>query len=185
MPLTFKNTYPKTCCITELFCQRPSSLSIQSHMYYQYKSHVTYKGLVGISPSGAVTFVSQLNEGSISDKEIVKRSGFLTKELWNNEDSVRADRGFTIEEDLKPLGVSLNILAFLDQRDQLTKDEVKPDNCISQNTCGACNSESKEVSTDRNQIPLTLHGSINQVWTVSCLLCNFMPPLIQKDLPLQ
>ena len=33
----------------------------------------------------------------------------------------------------------------------------------------------------RNEIPATLHGLINQIWTVACLLCNFMAPLIQKD----
>ena len=85
MPETFKNTYPSTRCIidcTELFCQPPSSLSSQSHMYSHYKSHVTYKGFIGIALSGAITFVSQLYEGSISDKEIFKKSGLLTKELW-------------------------------------------------------------------------------------------------------
>ena len=25
-----------------------------------------------------------------------------------------------------------------------------------------------------NEIPIVLHGSINQIWTVSCLLCSFM-----------
>ena len=65
MPQSFKDTYPTTRCIidcTELFCQRPSSLSSQSHMYSHYKSHVTFKGLIGIAPSGAITFVSQLYE---------------------------------------------------------------------------------------------------------------------------
>ena len=85
---SFKRTYPSTRCIidcTELFCQRPSSLTIQSSLYSSYndKHHVTYKGLVlvGIAPSGSITFVSQLYEGSISDKEIVARSGILNSEL--------------------------------------------------------------------------------------------------------
>ena len=34
------------------------------------------------------------------------------------------DKGFTIEEDLKPLGVSLNIPSFLDGRDQIEEEEV-------------------------------------------------------------
>ena len=149
MPVTFKNTYPTTRCIidcTELFCQRPSSMSIQSHMYSQYKSHVTYKGLVGISPSGAVTFVSQLYEGCISDNEIVKRSGFLQKDLWSNGDSVMADRGFTIEENLKPLNVKLNIPAFLDQREQFSEEEIKESQTIaSEKSCRTCNSKSKKI----------------------------------------
>ena len=34
-----------------------------------------------------------------------------------------ADRGFTIEDDLEKINVSLNIPAFLDGRDQLDEDE--------------------------------------------------------------
>ena len=85
IPETFKQTYPNTRCIidcTELFCQRRSSLSIQSSLYSSYMHHVTYKGLIGIAPSGAVTFISNLHPGSISDKEIVSRSGLLNKALW-------------------------------------------------------------------------------------------------------
>ena len=39
-------------------------------------------------------------------------------------DSVMADRGFTIQEILDPLGVQLNIPAVLDGREQLEEDEV-------------------------------------------------------------
>ena len=46
------------------FCQRPSSLSTQSSLYSYYKSHVTYKDFVGISPSDTITFISQMFDGS-------------------------------------------------------------------------------------------------------------------------
>ena len=41
-------------------------------MYSSYKHHVTYKGLLVLAPSRAIPFISELYEGSISDKEIVK-----------------------------------------------------------------------------------------------------------------
>ena len=98
----FKSLYPSTRCIidcTELFCQRPSSLTIQSSLYSSYKHQVTYKGLVEIAPSGSIIFISHLYEGSISDKEIVARSGIVSHELWSEVDSLMADRGFTIQEE--------------------------------------------------------------------------------------
>ena len=89
-------------------------------MYSNYKHHVTYKGLLGIAPSGAITFISKLYEGSISDKEIVKRRSILNKNLWDDNDSIMAERGFTIQNELAPLDVELNILSFLGGRAQLT-----------------------------------------------------------------
>ena len=123
----FKETYPNTRVIidcTELFCQKPSSLTIQSSLFSHYKHHITYKGLVGISPSGAITFVSELFDGSISDVEIVKRCGLLNKDLWSKVDDVMADRGFTIKKQLDPWGVTLNIRAILGWYDHLSQDEV-------------------------------------------------------------
>ena len=186
MPISFKELYPKTRCIvdcTELFCQRPSSLATQSNMYSQYKSHVTYKGLIGIAPSGSITFVSQLYEGSISDKEIVDRSGLLNKNFWEEGDSLMADRGFTIKELLDPLKVELNIPAFLEGRTQFTTEEVKESQTIASVRIHVERAiqRVKKFRQIRNEIPLALHGSINQIWTVACLLCNFMSPLIQKD----
>ncbi|XP_065665566.1 uncharacterized protein LOC136086992 [Hydra vulgaris] len=185
MPKCFKETYPQTKVIidcTELLCQRPSSLTIQRSLFSHYKHHVTYKGLVGIAPSGAVTFVSELFVGSISDIEIVKQSGLLQKELWESGDSIMADRGFLINDLLKPLGVTLNIPAFLNGRDQLSHEEV-----IESQTIAALRihveraiQRIKKNKQIRNEIPLVLYGSINQIWTVSCLLCNFMDPLIKQ-----
>ena len=60
MPECFRDTYPNTRVIidgTELFCQKPSSLTIQSSLFSHYKHHITYKGLIGISPSGAIALL--------------------------------------------------------------------------------------------------------------------------------
>ena len=79
---------------------------------------------MGISPSGAISFVSELYDGSISDVEIVRRRGLLNKDLWSKGDDVMADIGFTIKKQLDPLGVTLNIPAFLAGKDQLSHNEV-------------------------------------------------------------
>ena len=114
----FKAKYPKTRVIldcTELKCQMPSSLLLNSRLFSSYKNHTTVKGLVGIAPSGAITFLSQLYSGCISDREIVERSGILYLP-YDGGDGVMADKGFTID-DLLPLGVSLNIPPFLGHYD--------------------------------------------------------------------
>ena len=92
MPECFKPTYSNTTVIidcTELFCQKPSSLTIQSSLFSNYKHHITYKGLVTISLSGAITFISELYDDSTSDTEIVKRtknSRVRMMTLWQIED---------------------------------------------------------------------------------------------------
>ena len=99
MPECFKNIYPKTRVIldcTEIKVQRPSSKVLNSEFYSAYKSHTTLKCLVGIAPHGAVTFVSSLFQGSISDKEITRRSGILS--LIEEGDEVMADKGFLIQD---------------------------------------------------------------------------------------
>ena len=94
-----------------------------------------------------------------------------------------ADRGFLISDDLESIGVSLNIPAFLNGRDQLTKAEVKESQAFASVRIHVERAiqRVKKFRQIRNEIPLTLHGSINQMWTVCALLCNTMSPLIIKN----
>ena len=76
-------------------------------------------------------FISQLYEGSISDKQIVQRSGFLAildKKVMVNEikkgDAIMADKGFDIQNDLKKLGLQLNIPPFLKDKVGFEEDDV-------------------------------------------------------------
>jgi len=80
MPKCFRTQYPSTRVIldcTEIFVQTPSSLLLQSQLYSSYKSNTTLKALIGIAPHGAITFISSLYTGAISDKEITRCSGIL------------------------------------------------------------------------------------------------------------
>ena len=125
MPQCFKN-FPNTRIIidcTEFFIPTPSSLVNQSITYSSYKSHNTFKLLVGISSTGAVTFLSQLCGGNASDKHIVKKSGLL--DLLETGDSVMADKGFTIEDLLDPIGVTLNMQPIRESNRQLSRKEVE------------------------------------------------------------
>ena len=65
------------------------SIQLNSELFSNYKNHNTLKGLIGISPGGAITFVSQLYTGSISEREIVMRSGFLDLPFDKNGSSAQ------------------------------------------------------------------------------------------------
>ena len=122
-----KEKFPKTRCIidgVEFKVAVPSSLITHKLLYSDYKSHTTVKVLVGIAPGGGFTFISAAYPGSITDKNIVVKSGLLNPELWERGDAIMADRGFLIDEYLKPLGVELIIPSFLQGREQFEVEEV-------------------------------------------------------------
>ncbi|XP_068671614.1 uncharacterized protein [Montipora foliosa] len=125
MPEQFKEKYPSTRVVIdcpEIKCQMSSSLLLNSELFSTYKNHTTLKALVGITPGGAFYFISQLYTGHISDREIVRRSGFLDQQL-DNDDSIMAHKGFTIE-DLLPPGIKLNIPPFLGSQGQMSPENV-------------------------------------------------------------
>jgi hypothetical protein len=96
---------------TQVFIQQPSLPELQQRTFLRYKNHNTFKALIDISPFGATTFVSKLYPGNISDKELTRPSGLL--DLLEHGDSVMADIGLGIIEDLAPRGVKLNVPPFL------------------------------------------------------------------------
>ena len=125
---SMKEKYPNVQCIIDCVkfkIETSSSVVLHNMMYSDYKSHTTVKTLVGIAPGGDFTFTSNTYPGSISDKEIVVKSGVLNPNLWEQVDIAMADRGFLMEDYLKSLGVGLEMPSFL-KRDQFTiKKTVK------------------------------------------------------------
>ena len=92
MPQGFQNKYPNTRTIihcTEIKCQMPSSLLLNSELFSSYKNHTTLKGLIPISPAGHISFISQLYTHSISDKAGLKVYFWLWEHLCDQVQSFR------------------------------------------------------------------------------------------------
>ena len=70
--------------------------------------------LIGVTPSGAISFVSEAYEGSISDHKLVEVSRLLEK--LEAGDEVMADKGFTIQDLMIPYGIRLNMPPFLQSK---------------------------------------------------------------------
>ena len=85
-------------------------MNAQVYTYSSYKSANTFKALIGVSPQGLVTYVSNLWGGRATDRAITENCGIL--DLIEPGDDVMADRGFGIEDLLAAKKATLNIPPF-------------------------------------------------------------------------
>ena len=185
LPHVFKMRYPSTYCIidgSEVFIETPSDLQMQSSTWSDYKHHNTCKFLVACTPNGTVSFVSPLYVGAISDTQLTRVSGFVEKlpRDANQLISVMADRGFTIKDQLDPLGVSLNIPSFLDGRKQLDASEVQSTRSIASVRIHVerCIGRIKNFAILKSTLPLSMARIANQVVCVCAWLTAFQPALV-------
>lgn len=107
----------------EIFIDRPSNLHARAQTFSNYKHHNTVKVLIGITPQGAISYVSEAWGGRTSDKFLTENCGFLENLLPG--DLVLADRGFTIQEQIWFKHADLNIPAFTKGKNQLDPYEIE------------------------------------------------------------
>ena len=182
-PACFKNKYKGTTVIidaTEIYIEKPSNPEAQQVTFSTYKNSNTLKALVGITPSGSVCFISDMYGGSISDKEITSKSGFIDK--LQRGDEVMADRGFNIQEMLASKGVRVNVPPFMNQSGQFTEQEMLATRRIATLRIHV----ERAIERIKNYhildfIPTTLckSGPIDMIFFVCAMLTNFMPPLVK------
>ena len=180
MPESFRRLYPSTRVIldaTEVQVEKPGLPSLQQVTFSNYKNTNTYKVLIGISPSGIITFVSKLYAGSISDKELTRCSGIM--DLLQPGDSVMADRDFNIQDDLALRGVKLNIPPFLKGKSQLSESELVETRRIASVRIHVKRAMEriKNFHIFDRAIPSSMSNIVNQAFFVCAVLSNFHPPL--------
>lgn len=188
MPRSFKLTFPKTRCIidcTEFFIAKPRSPTAQSKTFSSYKQRNTFKALIGISPSGAITFVSKLWGGNTSDRYITKESGFL--DLVQAGDEIMADRGFLIRDLLLERHAKLIIPPFTQKCATGKGKRLSANDVIKTRNIARLRihveraiERIKNFHILSNNMPLNLKPIANQMLVVCAFLCNMQGPLVKK-----
>lgn len=173
----FKNLRVILDCL-EVAIQSPTNFQQQGNTYSQYKSRNTVKFLVGISVYGSISYISEAFEGSISDKAIFTESD-ITKFL-NEGETIMADRGFTIREEVDSLKLHLVIPPFLGVRGKLSKAEVQLTKDIARarvHVERAIN-RIKAFRIFAKTLPVTLLPMVSQISKIVAFLVNFQSPIV-------
>ena len=144
----------------------------------QYRLSNTFKVLVSESPMCHFNFVSHAYSGSISDKEIVRKSGFLDHLEEGN--IVMADNGFNIQDILAVRGVRLMTSPMM------TKSKISV--CaftsirriaISPEHIERMLRKLKILIIFRRLLPLTFKAYIGSIVKVVASLANLQPGIIE------
>lgn len=126
VPACFKDNFKSVTAIIdcfEIFIEKPSNLDAAAKTWSNYKHHHTIKFLIGITPQGQISFISNAYGGRASDKFITEDSGFLENLL--SGDVIFADRGFLIHDSVKYHCAEVITPAYRRGKNQLSGREIE------------------------------------------------------------
>ena len=186
MPSHFAQTFPKTRVIldaTEVPIQKPQSSGPQRETFSSYKNKNTLKVMVGCTPRGTISFVSDAYGGSTSDRQIIERSKLVENSSpIENGDSIMADRGIMVQDLFAARDIHVNTPTMLKGKSQLEPDEVLKDRKVAskrihiERVIGLAKTY-KILKKDMNY-NLTTLGS--RIIKVCFYLCNFRPCIVNR-----
>ncbi|XP_071799708.1 uncharacterized protein [Asterias amurensis] len=139
-------------------------------------TQTTYKGLIGMTPAGGVSFVSPLFPAPITNRDITLKSQII--QLLDCGDQVMVVKDFHIESDLADVGATLAHVpaGANNSTSSLSSEEAEEAErrlrLITHVEQGFQRIKDYHVLND--VIPTNM---VEQLWTVCCLLTNFMFPL--------
>lgn len=182
LPRSFQQLYPRIRCIldcTEFFIDRPRDLHLQAVTYSDYKKHNTAKVLIGISPRGCISFVSEAWGGRASDRHITINSGFL--DLVDPTDQIMADKGFLIRDELMYRRAELVLPPGAKGHEQMAGKDVQKTKAIA-NLRIHVERAIQRLKTFRIlkfQMPLNLLPLIDDIVKTCAALCNLQSHLVK------
>jgi len=98
-PFDFKDKFPETRVIVDGMenpVRKPRIPAAQQLTFSSYKNRNTAKTVIGITPGGLTSLITQTFGGSASDRQIIERSGLLN--VLCPGDQIMADKGFDVQD---------------------------------------------------------------------------------------
>uniref|UniRef100_A0A3P8QH58 THAP-type domain-containing protein n=1 Tax=Astatotilapia calliptera TaxID=8154 RepID=A0A3P8QH58_ASTCA len=193
MPPQFTDTFGNRVAIIvdcfEIRTERPSNLKACAQTYSHYKGTHTMKYLIGITPQGAISFISKGWGGRASDKHITKQCGILNKLLPG--DVVLADRGFDIRDAVGMMCAEVKIPAFTRGFCQLDAKDIENTRAIAhlrihvERVIGSLRNKFKMLHTTmpiRSLLPCEGEDVtfLDKIVRVCCVLVNMCPSVVVK-----
>lgn len=168
---------------TEFFITTPGNTSSQAATFSTYKHHNTVKALIGVTPTGVITFVSKTFGGNTSDAHIFQ-SEFMSR--LEPGDAVMVDKGFNIADLVLQHGAKLYIPPFTRKGSgkarSLNQNEIRKTREIARLRVHVERAirRIKEFKLLRNTMDTKLFPLLDQILVIVAVLCNFGPPLVES-----
>jgi hypothetical protein len=184
--LEFGNVVSIVIDCFEIYTEMPAALHAKSAMHSIYKNHNTVKVLIGITPAGMISFVSDGFTGHTSDKAIFSASGLADKLLL--DDVVMCDRGFRIQNEVEERQAHVILPAFRKGVYQLDPVDVEETRNIAnvrihiERIIGSLRQKYEILTKILPIVLLTTHNKgmpeIDKILIVCCALVNMCPSII-------
>ena len=162
---------------SEIFIETPKDPNLQNATWSSYKHHNTAKFLIAIAPNSAITFLSPMCGGRMSDKAITLDSGFLDK--CEQYDMIQADKGFNIQQECDARMISMHVPPGMRGQVQMSKIAVRKTKQVA-NLRILVEQVIRRLKTFRilsGQLSITLLPHLDKIVSVCAALCNFKPPI--------
>ncbi|XP_061196051.1 uncharacterized protein LOC133204344 [Saccostrea echinata] len=186
MPTDFAKKFPNTRIIldaTEQPIHKPSNLEAQSKTWSSYKHKNTLKTMVGITPNGAVSYISSAYGGSASDRQIIERSSLINEAKFDASDSIMADRGILVQDLFANQNVCVNTPTLLKGKSQLSPEDIVRDRRVA----------SKRIHVERviglakrfkilkHELPMSKVPLASRIVYICFILSNFRNCIVDKS----
>jgi len=139
------------------------------------------KFLIGISPGGLITFISEPFGGRASDKAIFEQSGLINK--MEHPDAVMVDKGFMIDDLCKQKKIEIIRPPFLKNKKQFSMDEAlhSKDIASARVHIERINQRLKTFKILQNKFPWAHAHLSSDIMIIIGAICNLSPPIFSND----